>query len=268
MSNNFILFSGAGTRSMKDIIVIANWKMNSTARDANSFFRSFIPRLAEIQGLASKRIVVCPPFTALHACHRAISSTRLQLGAQDMYFEDKGAFTGEISAEMLKESGVKFVLAGHSERRHILGETDETINKKVLAILKNSMVPVLCVGEKLEEREKGLAKKIVGDQLKGCLKGITNDSLPKVIVAYEPVWAIGTGKNATSNEAEEMHSFIRNSLVKMFSKQSGNKVYILYGGSVNRGNAAEFSKMPNINGLLVGGASLDAGHFAEIISLA
>lgn len=261
---------------MKGKLIVANWKMNKTGKDAYVFFRKLRQRIDEMKGeieASGKKIIVCPAFTALYAAARVVENMpekenmSIKLGAQDVYFEKDGAFTGEISAGMLKEFGVEFVIVGHSERRHILGESHEMINRKLLAALKNKLVPVFCVGEKLEEREKGIAKNVIGSQLKEGLKNVSMREMPKVIIAYEPVWAIGTGKNAPAGEAEEIHRYIRNFIGNLYSKQVARMVYILYGGSITKENVVELAKEKDVDGLLVGGASLDAENFAEIIRL-
>ncbi|MBS3109821.1 triose-phosphate isomerase [Candidatus Woesearchaeota archaeon] len=260
---------------MTDMIIAANWKMNKTAKETYVFFKDFKRIMKEKEGSGAgerpikkrreKKIIVFPPFTSLYAAQRAAAGTKIMIGAQDMHFQPKGAFTGEISAEMLAEFDAKFCLAGHSERRHILEEDNATINRKVAAALENRMMPVLCVGETLDEREKGMAKRVVGTQLREGLKGVDGKKVPKVILAYEPVWAIGTGKNATPEEANEMHNFIRNALLAAYGRQVSRMSIIIYGGSVNRDNCALLSAQREINGFLVGGASLDPEHFADII---
>lgn len=239
-------------------LMAANWKMNKTVGEALSYIK-------EVRGLVKdvkdKEILICPSFTALFALSAEIKTSNIRLGAQNMYFEDKGAFTSEISAEMLKEIGCSYVIIGHSERRHIFNETDDMINKKVKQALKNEITPILCVGEKLEQREAGDTEKIVEEQLKEGLKGVEGE----IIIAYEPVWAIGTGKTATSEQAEEVHVFIRGLLEKIFDKKIAAETRILYGGSVKPENAKELMSMENIDGALVGGASLDAKKFYDII---
>ncbi len=254
---------------MTEKIIIANWKMNKTSKETFEFFRKLKPLLVDIS--SDKRVIVCPSFLSIPAAARAISGSRIIVGTQNVHFLPKGTFTGEVSIEMLQEFNVQFSIIGHSERREIFGENNQLINKKVKAMLDNKMFPILCVGETLEQREQGLSEKVVGLQLKECFDGIGEDKVTKVLIAYEPIWAIskGDGKSisATPKQAEEMHKFIRNAIIKLYSGQAARKMFILYGGSVNKDNVESLSKMPNINGYLVGGASLDPNHFAQIIRI-
>jgi triosephosphate isomerase (TIM) len=250
-------------------IIAANWKMNKTAKECYDFFKQFKPLLPSAD--AERIILICPAFTTLYAASRAATGTSIKICSQDIYCEEKGPYTGEISAAMLKEQDVMFAIVGHSERRYVIGEDNIIINKKLLACLKNDIVPILCVGERIDEKEKGIAKKVIGEQLKECLSGVSNDQIRKVVIAYEPVWAIskgdGKGETASPEYAQEMHKFIRNTITTMYDRQNSRIVYILYGGSVNRNNAASFAAKSDINGFLVGGASLDPIHFADIIKL-
>ncbi|MBI2107841.1 triose-phosphate isomerase [Candidatus Woesearchaeota archaeon] len=212
-------------------------------------------------------IAVCPPFTALCEVSRELNGSNIEVGAQNIYFEDKGAFTGEISPLMLK--GIcKYVIVGHSERRHILNESDELINKKLIAALEHGFTPIFCIGEKLDEREKGMETNVIQNQLKNGLKGISKYKIIKLIIAYEPVWAIGTGKNATPEQAQEMHAFIRSQMKKLCGKEEGDKIRILYGGSVKADNIKSIIMKSDVDGALVGGASLDADGFAKIVRAA
>jgi len=239
-------------------LISANWKMNKTVLEAVTYINELKNLVKDVK---DKEIVVCPPFTALFAVSAEIKSSKIILGAQNLYFEDKGAFTAEISAEMLKEIGCRYVIIGHSERRQIFNETDEMINKKVRQALKYGLVPILCVGEKIEQREAFDTEKVVNEQLTKDLNGVKGE----LVIAYEPVWAIGTGKNATAEQAEEVHIFIRGLLGKIFDKEVAAKTRIIYGGSVNPQNAKELMSIEDIDGALVGGASLDAKNFSKII---
>lgn len=243
-------------------LIAANWKMNKTIGESLRYIKEFKDLVKDI---VDKEILICPPFTSLFAVSSEIKASNIKLGSQNIYFEDKGAFTAEISAEMLKEIGCSYAIIGHSERRNIFNETNEVINKKIKQALKNSITPILCVGEKGEEREAGNTEKVVEMQLKECLDGLDKENLD-IVIAYEPIWAIGTGKTATAEQAEEVHVFIRNLLEKMFDKEFAEKTRILYGGSVKPENAQELMSMENIDGALVGGASLDAKKFFDIIN--
>ncbi len=220
----------------------------------------------ELKNVREVDIVVCPPFTALHEVSKAILSTRnLSLGAQNMSEHNVGAYTGDIAAQMLKEFSVRYVILGHSERRTYQKESDELISKKAVAAHAASLKPIVCVGETLTEREAGRTDKVLETQVTGSLAGITKDQMVETIVAYEPVWAIGTGKTATSQQAQEAHAFIRRLLVKMFDEAVARKVRIQYGGSVKPGNTRELMSLPDVDGALVGGASLEVRSFADII---
>lgn len=213
-------------------------------------------------------VLVCPPFTALESVGRALEETNVKLGAQNMHFESSGAFTGEVSAPMLRDLFVTHVILGHSERRALFGEDDQLINQKVLAALNTELRPVFCVGETLEEREAGDTLKVVQTQLEAGLKGVSNEQAASVILAYEPVWAIGTGKVATSDQAQEVHAFIRGLLKKLFGDTVSQKVRILYGGSMKPANAPELLAQKDIDGGLIGGASLEARSFVDLVKAA
>jgi triosephosphate isomerase len=216
----------------------------------------------------SVTVAVCPPFVYLQAVAKALSASSVAVGAQDIYFEPKGAFTGEISASMLKDIGCIYSLCGHSERRHVIGETDELINKKVTAAVGGGLLPILCVGELLAEREASQTNEVITRQLKGGLSGLSAEKLSAVTIAYEPVWAIGTGLTATPQQAQEVHDFIRKLLGQMYDGQLAQEIRILYGGSAKPGNAAELMGQQDVDGLLVGGASLKADDFLAIIQAA
>lgn len=248
---------------MRKKIIAANWKMNQTIAETESFLSDF--RL-EVEDVSGVDIVIAPPFTALAKLSELLGgSQKIRTAAQNMYFERSGAFTGEISAAMLRELYVKYVILGHSERRMIFGETDAIINKKVLAALENELKPILCVGETLEEREAGKEKEIIATQLRGSLANVSSEQLLEVVIAYEPVWAIGTGKTATTEQAQECHAHVREVLAELTDAATADKVRIQYGGSVKPGNAAELLAQPDIDGALVGGASLDPRSFGEIV---
>jgi triosephosphate isomerase len=249
---------------MRKIIIAGNWKMNKTITEAIELANSLKRNLYEITNV---EIVVCPPFTALSEVAEVISETNIDLGAQNVYWEEKGAFTGEISLSMLKEIGCKYVILGHSERRKFFNETNQDVNKKLKAELKNSLIPIVCVGETLEEREGNQTFDIVKAQVEECLQGVTLDEPTKLIIAYEPVWAIGTGKNATPAQAQEVHKFIRNLLSDIFGEDASEIIRIQYGGSVNPGNIEELISQSDIDGSLVGGASLDIDSFTEIVKI-
>jgi triosephosphate isomerase len=248
---------------MRKKIIAANWKMNQTIAETENFLSAF--RL-EVEDVSGVDIVIAPPFTALAKLSELLGgSQKIRTAAQNMYFERSGAFTGEISAAMLRELYVKYVILGHSERRMIFGETDALINKKVLAALENELKPILCVGETLEEREAGKEKEIIATQLRGSLANVGAEQLLEVVIAYEPVWAIGTGKTATTEQAQECHAHVREVLAELTDAATADKVRIQYGGSVKPNNAAELLAQPDIDGALVGGASLDPRSFAEIV---
>lgn len=241
-------------------LIAANWKMNKTVQESASFVNEF----RELAKKIKNEILICPPFTSLPELNKAIKNTNILLGAQNMHQEEKGAFTGEVSASMLKNSGCEYVILGHSERRAYFHETDELINKKTRTALKNNLMVILCIGETLQQRENNQAMKTVESQLKTCLKNTSNEEIKNITIAYEPVWAIGTGKTAAPEQAEEMHKFIRQMLKKLFNEKISNEARIIYGGSVNESNAKELLSMEDIDGALVGGASLDARSFAHI----
>lgn len=246
---------------MRRPLIAGNWKMNKTVSESIKFARDFVDAVSDV---IDRDILICPPFTSLQVLGQIFSGTNVKLGAQNMHFEEKGAFTGEISPLMLKDVGCTFVILGHSERRHIFGENNELINKKVLSAVSHGLIPILCVGELLEERESGKTFKVVSSQLEEGLKGLSKEA--NFVVAYEPVWAIGTGKTATPELAEEVHSFLREKLVELFGKDKAESVRILYGGSVKPENVEGLMAMENIDGALVGGASLKVESFVKIVN--
>jgi len=213
-------------------------------------------------------IVICPPFTALSEVAQVIVDSNIQLGGQDMHWQDEGAFTGEVCGLMLKDAGVKFVIIGHSERRQYFCETNESVNKKTKAALKCGLIPIVCVGETLSERENGRTFKVLDGHVQNSLKDISDKDILNTVIAYEPVWAIGTGKTATPQQAQEAQKYIRNLLIKMYNKEIADTVRIQYGGSVKPENITELLQQPDIDGALVGGASLEIGSFSEIVKRA
>jgi len=214
--------------------------------------------------LTEAELVVIPPFTALNEVRKTIEGSSVQLGAQNLFWEEKGAFTGELSALMLKDAGCQYAVIGHSERRQHFGETNETVNKKIKAALSHELAPIMCIGESLDEREKGKTIEKVEDQMNDGLEGLGKDEMGRLIIAYEPIWAIGTGLTATPSQAEEIHIFIREKLAEKYGNETASCAIILYGGSVKPANTYELLKENNINGALVGGASLEADSFIQI----
>ena len=247
---------------MRRIIVAGNWKMNKTTKEAAQFFAEFKPLVADVK---KAEIVIGAPFTALETATRETAGTNIKIAAENMNANDSGAYTGEISPSMLKDLGVEYVILGHSERREYYGECDKIVNEKVKAALKHGLKPILCVGEKLEERENGTTEAVVKEQTIGGLKDISAEDMANVVIAYEPVWAIGTGKTATPEQAQEVHAFIRNLLTELFGTQIAENVTIQYGGSMNDANAAELIAQKDIDGGLVGGASLIPEKFTIIV---
>ena len=247
---------------MRKKIIAGNWKLNKTPLEAIDLVNALKRELIDVAGVD---IVVCPPFIDLFDVKEALIESNIQLGAQNLFWEDQGAFTGEVSAPMLKAIEVKYVIIGHSERRQFFGETDQTVNKKIKAALKHGLIPIVCVGENLSEREAGKTFEVVGRQCEGSLASLTTDEMKKLVVAYEPVWAIGTGKTATPQQAQEVHQFIRELLKKNFGPEVASAIRIQYGGSVNAENAKTLMGQPDIDGALVGGASLKADSFAVIV---
>jgi triosephosphate isomerase len=248
---------------MRKKIVAANWKMNMTQAESERFVDSFLRRVGEISDV---EVVIIPPFTAIAKVSEALGKAHnVKVGAQNMYWEKSGAFTGEISAPLLRDLFVHYVVLGHSERRTLFGETDEMVNRKVRAALEAKLRPIVCVGETLEQRDKGNVEKILSIQLHGSLAGLTPKQLQETVIAYEPIWAIGTGRNATPQQAQEAHAFIRHILREMADETTAERVRIQYGGSVKPENARELMSQPDIDGALVGGASLDPRSFAQIV---
>ncbi|NJD90400.1 MAG: triose-phosphate isomerase [Geobacter sp.] len=248
---------------MRTPVIAGNWKLFKKSAEALQLVEGLIPL---VKGKSGVEIVVAPVFTVLDRVAKAISGTNIKLSAQDCYWEEEGAFTGEVSSGMLLDAGCSHVIIGHSERRQYFGETDATVNKKIKAALAAGLVAIFCIGETLEERESGRTFDVLGTQIKGGLSGI--DSLQNVIVAYEPVWAIGTGKTASDAQAQEAHAFIRGEIAALYGADAAGKMRILYGGSVKPENVAGLISQPDIDGALVGGASLKADSFAALVNAA
>ena len=247
---------------MRKPIMAGNWKMHKTVQEAVELVKLL---RFKFDGFTDADVVVCPPFTALSTVWQYVSGSSMKLGAQNCHYEDKGAFTGEVSVPMLKNVGCSYVIVGHSERRQLFNETDELVNMKARAVLAKEITPIICVGETLEEREKNKTKDVIKRQVEGAYKDIPSDVAVKTILAYEPVWAIGTGKTATPDQAQEVHAFIRDLLAGLYSRDAADVIRIQYGGSVKPDNVSELMSMPDLDGALVGGASLDAESFEKIV---
>jgi len=249
-------------QKQRRLIIAGNWKMNKTVAEALDLVQGLKRELASLKEVDA---VVCPPFTALEAVSKAILDSNIRLGAQNMSEHAGGAYTGEIAAAMLKEFSVRYVILGHSERRQYQKESDLLISRKALAAHAAAIKPIVCVGETLEERESGRTEKIIGSQLEGSLAGFSKEQMQETVLAYEPVWAIGTGRNATPQQAQEVHAFIRQTLVTLFDDAVAKRVRVQYGGSVKASNARELMSQPDVDGALVGGAALEIRSFSDII---
>jgi triosephosphate isomerase len=256
----------AGESFMRKPFVAGNWKMNTDSHASVSLAEAVASGSSEIA--EQVHIAVIPPFVYIPAVVKAVSSAHIAVGAQDIYYEQKGAFTGEISPSMLKDVGCTYALCGHSERRHVIGETDELVNKKVSATISGGLLPILCVGELIEERKASKTEEVVTKQIKNGLAGLSAEKASAVTIAYEPVWAIGTGLTATPQQAQEVQALIRELIGEMYGGQLAEEIRILYGGSAKPGNAADLMGQQDIDGLLVGGASLKADDFVSIIQAA
>ncbi len=243
-------------------IVAGNWKMNKTTDDAEALARGVVEG---VLGLSGVEVVVCPPFTVLERVARVLEGSAVRLGAQDMHWEPEGAYTGEVSAGMLLTCGCRYVILGHSERRTYFGETDATVNQRLKAAVAVGLAPIVCVGEALEERESDLTDQVVRKQITGAFEGVAGEAAQAVVVAYEPVWAIGTGLTATPAQAEAVHAFIREVIGQLYSVDVADAIRIQYGGSVKPENAADLFTQPDIDGGLIGGASLQADVLADIV---
>ncbi|MEG2542437.1 MAG: triose-phosphate isomerase [Christensenellaceae bacterium] len=246
---------------MRKPIIAGNWKMNNTPKQTTELIHALKPLVENAQAT----VVVCPSFACLAAAKEALAGSEIALGAQNMHFEQSGAYTGEVSADMLLALGVEYVIIGHSERREYFAETDETVNKKVKVALEKGLTPIVCVGERLEEQQSGITAEVVRKQIKLALLGISKEDVKKVVVAYEPIWAIGTGKTATSDDANQTIKEIRDAIREVFSN-AADEVRIQYGGSMNPKNASELMAMSDIDGGLIGGASLKAEDFSKVVN--
>jgi triosephosphate isomerase len=244
------------------LFIAGNWKMNTTRASGLALVRDLLKELGRLDQVD---LAVCPPFVYLGAIHEVLGGTHIALGAQDVFYQDEGAFTGEISAAMLKDVGCRYVILGHSERRHVIGESDELVNRKILKALSDGLEVIFCVGELLAQRESEQTDEIVARQVSVGLEGVNADAMKRVTIAYEPVWAIGTGRNATPQQAQEVHAMIRGLLADMYNPRVAQAVRIQYGGSVKPANAAEILAQPDVDGALVGGASLKASDFVGIV---
>ncbi len=247
---------------MRKKVIAGNWKMNKLPNEAIDFITELAPLVKD----SKNEVIICVPYTDLFYSLLHTQDTNIKVGAQNMHFEEKGAYTGEVSGEMLKSIGVEYVIIGHSERRAYYGETDETVNKKLKKAHALGLKPIVCVGESLEQREDGSAKEVVTTQTKLALEGLKKDEVEKTIIAYEPIWAIGTGKTATKEDANETIKWIREKIEEIYGKDVSESVIIQYGGSVKSSNAKDLFEMSDIDGGLVGGASLDAQEFAKIVN--
>lgn len=247
---------------MRKKIIAGNWKMNMLPNEAIKFIEELAPMVKETQN----EVILCVPYTDLFYALLTVQGTNIKVGAQNMHFEESGAYTGEISGKMLKSIGVQYVIIGHSERRKYFAETDEIVNKKIKVAFENELIPILCVGETLEQREAGKAEKVITKQTELAIEGLTEKQIKQLIIAYEPIWAIGTGKTATKEDANEAIKAIRNKIAKIYGQTVADGVIIQYGGSVKSSNAKELFEMSEIDGGLVGGASLNPEEFAKIVN--
>ncbi len=253
-------------KSLRKAIIAGNWKMNKTRPEAKELLEAIKPLVANAEGKVE--VIACVPFTNLETAVNVTAGSNVKIGAENVHFEKSGAFTGEISADMLTELGVEYVVIGHSERRQYFGETDETVNKRLLAALQAGLKPILCVGETLDQREKGITEEIIAMQTKIALMGTCEKCIKNVVIAYEPVWAIGTGKTATAEQAQEVCAFIRKTVENLFNKEIADGMTIQYGGSMNAKNCAELLSKPDVDGGLIGGASLKSDDFNTIVQSA
>ncbi len=251
-------------KALRKVVIAGNWKMNKTPAEAKELIAAIAPLVKD----AACDVVACTPFVDLASAQEAAAGTNIQIGAENCHWEKSGAYTGEISAEMLSSMGVNIVIIGHSERRQYFGETDVTVQKRVRAALDAGLTVILCVGETLEQREQGITSELVSMQTKIALGGVSEEELKRVIIAYEPVWAIGTGKTATAQQANEVCHTIRECIASVYSQAAADGITIQYGGSMNAGNAAELLAQPDVDGGLIGGASLKPQDFATIVAAA
>jgi len=251
-------------KSLRKAVIAGNWKMNKTPSEAKALLEEIVPLVKD----AECEVVACVPYVDIITAVEAVKGTNIKIGAENAHWEPQGAYTGEISTGMLNECGVEYVVIGHSERRQYFGETDETVNKRTRAVLKAGLKPIVCVGEVLEERKSNIFKDVIERQVKLDLKDVEAKDIKNVVIAYEPVWAIGTGETATPEQAEEVCLFIRNTLADLYSKEIADAITIQYGGSMNDQNAAELLAKEDIDGGLIGSASLNAQKFAAIVAAA
>ena len=252
-------------RRYRKTIIAGNWKMNKTPAEAKALIEEMKPLLSKTKWC---EMVLCVPFTDIQAAVKAAKGSKIAIGAENMHFEKSGAFTGEISADMLTDLGVEYVVVGHSERRQYFAETDETVNKRTKAALAGGLKPIICVGESLTQREQGVTEELIRMQVKIALNGVTADELKNVVIAYEPIWAIGTGKTATADQAEEVCAAIRKVVGELYGADAAKALTVQYGGSMNPKNAEELLSKPDVDGGLIGGASLKAPDFAVIVNAA
>ena len=247
---------------MRRKVIAGNWKMNMLPGETINFIEQIAPMVKK----SENEIILCVPFTDIFYAWHSLEGSNIKLGAQNMHWEESGAYTGEISGQMLKSVGVEYVIIGHSERRAYFAETDETVNKKIKAVFANDLKPILCVGESLDQREAGKTEEIITNQTEKALEGLTNEQIKNTIIAYEPIWAIGTGKTATAEDAKNSIKAIRNKIESLYGKDVAQEVIIQYGGSVKSSNAKELFETSDIDGALVGGASLKPDEFAKIVN--
>ena len=247
---------------MRHPFIAGNWKMHKTVHEAVVYVKEFRSLVKDVEDV---EIVVAPTFTAIHAAAEAARNSTVGIAGQDLHWERQGAFTGEVSAQMVREAGAEYVIIGHSERRQYFGETDQTVNRKLVAALIAGLIPIVCIGETLDEREAARTLDVLDAQIKGSFDGVTGDQIAGLVIAYEPVWAIGTGRTATSGQAQEAHAHIRQRLRQWFGAPAADECHIIYGGSVKPDNTRELVSQPDVDGALVGGASLDVGGFYDIV---
>jgi triosephosphate isomerase (TIM) len=248
---------------MRTPFIAGNWKMFKTVADTVKYVKEFRGLVKDVQGV---EIVIAPPFTAIHAAAEAARNSNVAIAAQDMFWEREGAFTGQVSAPMLQEAGAEYVIIGHSERRTLFGETDATVNRKLAAAIAAGLAPIACIGETLDQRERNETFDVLDRQIKHGLDGLSSEQVGQLVIAYEPVWAIGTGRNATPAQAAEAHAHIRKRLRQWFSPDAAELCHVIYGGSVKADNIRELVSQPDVDGALVGGASLDVRGFVEIVT--
>jgi triosephosphate isomerase len=247
---------------MRHPFIAGNWKMHKTVHEAVVYVKEFRSLVKDVEDV---EIVVAPTFTAIHAAAEAARNSKVGIAGQDLHWEKQGAFTGEVSAAMVREAGAEYVIIGHSERRQYFGETDTTVNRKLVAAITAGLIPIVCIGETLDEREANRTLDVLDAQIKGSFDGVTGDQIAALVIAYEPVWAIGTGRTATAAQAQEAHAHIRQRLRQWFGAPAADECHIIYGGSVKPDNTAELVSQPDVDGALVGGASLDVGGFYDIV---